>query len=83
MPAWPSTDDPTNWLKQLGQHGAQPGVGERPDVPALIRSDAGWVILWGERSDRLEVVLERRGAGVWPRQRFDTLYGLPWWGPLR
>ena len=43
------------------------GVGERPDAPALVRHDGQWIILWGERSDRLEVVLEGQGAGVWPR----------------
>ena len=59
------------------------GIGDRPDAPALIRYDGRWMILWGERSDRLEVVVENQGAGVWPRKRFKALYGSSWWGPLR
>ena len=80
---WPSSEDPSSWLEGLGQKGVAVGLGERPDAPALIRSEEGWVILWGERSDRLEVVVQGRGAGVWPRRRFGDLYKLPWWGPLR
>ena len=83
VPAWPGESDPGPWLRRLGQTGAQRGVGERPDAPALVRHDGQWIILWGERSDRLEVVLEAQGAGVWPRARFRLLYGSAWWGPLR
>ena len=62
------------WLRRLGQTGAQRGVGERPDAPALVRHDGQWFILWGERSDRLEVVLEGQGAGVWPRSVSLTVW---------
>jgi hypothetical protein len=82
-PRWPQGDDPISWLEGLGQKGVPAGRGARPDAPALIHSPQGWIILWGERSDRLEVVIEGRGAGVWPPQRFAGLYGQPWWGPLR
>ena len=81
--AWPTTPNPGEWLKALGQTKAKGGVGERPDAPALIWFEGRWLILWGERSDRLEVVLEHQGAGVWPRSRFKLLYGSPWWGPLK
>ena len=83
VPAWPTAVSPDGWLKALGQTKARRGVGERPDAPALIRFGDRWLILWGERSDRLEVILEHQGAGVWPRDRFDALYGSPWWGPLK
>jgi hypothetical protein len=82
-PDWPVSDAPEAWLKALGHDRAKRGRGARPDAPALVRTPEGWVVLWGERSDRLEVVLEGRGAGVWPRSRFRSLYDLPWWGPLR
>ena len=81
--AWPTTENPDGWLESLGQTNAKRGVGARPDAPALIRFEGRWIILWGERSDRLEVVLEHQGAGVWPRDRFDALHGSPWWGPLK
>jgi len=80
---WPKGSKPESWLRQLGQSTAKKGVGERPDAPALVRFDKRWVILWGERSDRLEVVVEGLGAGVWPRHRFKALYNSAWWGPLR
>ena len=80
---WPSDSDPSSWLQELGQNQAKEGIGDRPDAPSLIRFDGRWIILWGERSDRLEVIVENQGAGVWPRQRFESLYGSPWWGPLR
>jgi len=80
---WPTSNDPSSWLEGLGQKGVGAGLGQRPDAPALIRSENGWIILWGERSDRLEVVVQGRGAGVWPRRRLGGLYELPWWGPLR
>ena len=80
---WPKGSKPESWLRQLGQSTAKKGVGERPDAPALVRFDKRWVILWGERSDRLEVVVEGLGAGVWPRHRFKALYNSAWWGPLQ
>ena len=83
LTAWPSGSEPDAWLQALGQVNAKKGIGDRPDAPALIRYDGRWVILWGERSDRLEVVIENQGAGVWPRERFKALYGSSWWGPLR
>ena len=80
---WPSDSNPSSWLQELGQNRAKAGIGDRPDAPSLVRFDGRWVILWGERSDRLEVVVENQGAGVWPREHFKSLYGSPWWGPLR
>ncbi len=80
---WPVESDPRSWLDEIGQAHAKQGIGDRPDAPALIRFEGRWMILWGERSDRLEVVVENQGAGVWPRERYTSLYGLPWWGPLR
>ena len=83
MSPWPNSSDPSSWLQELGQSQAKQGIGDRPDAPALIQHEDRWVILWGERSDRLEVVVENQGAGVWPRKRFKSLYGSSWWGPLR
>ena len=80
---WPTTSDPTEWLKSVDQGAAKSGAGDRPDAPSLIHHEGRWIILWGERSDRLEVVVQGQGAGVWPRSRFEELYGAAWWGPLK
>ena len=80
---WPTTSDPVQWLRSVNQHLASAGAGDRPDAPSLIRHEGRWIILWGERSDRLEVVVQGQGAGVWPRSRFAQLYGATWWGPLK
>jgi hypothetical protein len=80
---WPAGDEPQNWLLSMAQLDVKKGLGERPDAPALIHTAEGWMVLWAERGDRLEVLLQGRGAGVLPRSAFKGLYGLPWWGPLR
>lgn len=81
--SWPVGENAEKWLTSIAQLGVKRGLGKRPGAPALIYTAEGWMILWAERGDRLEVVLQGRGAGVWPRSAFAGLYGLPWWGPLR
>ena len=80
---WPGGADAEAWFQSIGQGKITRGVGDRPDAPALIFHEGRWVVLWGERSDRLEVVVQGRGAGVWPRAKYKELYGSPWWGPLK
>ncbi len=80
---WPVGDDPSDWLQSLGFSHARQGQRELPQAPALIRHPDGWMLLITEASDRLEVVLEKRGGGLWRPERWASLRGLPWWGPLR
>ena len=80
---WPAGDDPLPWLKALGHQDASPGRGRLPSAPALVRSPEGWLVLWSERPERLEVIVQGRGAGVWPRAKFEAMGGWSWWKGLR
>ena len=81
--AWPEGEDPSGWLAALGQNQAHAQTHRSLRAPALIRLAGRWVILWTESGDRLEVVIEGRGSGVWPVSRFAELRRAPWWGPLQ
>jgi hypothetical protein len=83
VPAWPASDDPSAWLSALGQERAHRQDKRSVRAPSLLRVGPRWVILWTESGDRLEVLIEGRGSGVWPVARFAELRRLPWWGPLR
>lgn len=80
---WPEGEDPASWLKSLGYEHAQKGKRSLPQAPALVRHPEGWLLLITEASDRLEVLTERGGSGVWPPGRWTELEGLAWWGLRR
>jgi len=41
------------------------------------------MLLITEASDRLEVVQQKGGGGLWRPERWEELRDMPWWGPLQ